>query len=54
LSRTPATVRRGPPAPGTHTREVLAEAGYDPAAIDALLASGAAAEASTTTTSWLG
>ena len=54
LSRTPATVRRGPPVPGTHTREVLAEAGYDPAAIDALLASGAAAEASTSTTSWLG
>jgi crotonobetainyl-CoA:carnitine CoA-transferase CaiB-like acyl-CoA transferase len=32
------------PAPklGQHTREVLIEAGYDPAAVDALIASGAA------------
>jgi crotonobetainyl-CoA:carnitine CoA-transferase CaiB-like acyl-CoA transferase len=42
LTATPASVRTGPPAPGTHTREVLAEAGYDQAAVDALLASGAA------------
>jgi len=44
--RFPATPT-GPagPAPklGEHTREVLAEAGYDPAAVDALIASGAAA-----------
>ncbi len=46
LSATPADVRADPPAPGAHTREVLAELGYDAAAIDALVASGAAAPAS--------
>jgi crotonobetainyl-CoA:carnitine CoA-transferase CaiB-like acyl-CoA transferase len=43
LVGTPTSIRSGPPAPGAHTREVLAEIGYDDAAIDALLASGAAA-----------
>lgn len=40
--RTPAAIRRLPPRLGQHTREVLGEAGYDPAAIDRLLANGAA------------
>jgi crotonobetainyl-CoA:carnitine CoA-transferase CaiB-like acyl-CoA transferase len=43
LSETPAAVQGGVPAPGEHTRAVLAELGYDEATIDALLASGAAA-----------
>jgi crotonobetainyl-CoA:carnitine CoA-transferase CaiB-like acyl-CoA transferase len=38
------TVRRAAPLPGQHTREVLAEAGYDAAAIDALIRSGAAGD----------
>lgn len=42
LSRTPGDVRRDVPAPGAHTREVLAEAGLDAARVAALLASGAA------------
>jgi crotonobetainyl-CoA:carnitine CoA-transferase CaiB-like acyl-CoA transferase len=42
---TPTSIRSGPPAPGAHTRAVLAELGYDDTAIDALLASGAAATA---------
>ena len=42
FSRTPTTLRRHAPNPGEQTREVLAEAGLDPAQIDALLASGAA------------
>jgi formyl-CoA transferase len=53
LDRTPATVRTGPPAPGTHTVEVLRELGYDDAAIDALRTSGAAATDDAPTTSWL-
>ena len=44
LSRTPGAVHRLPPAFGEATREVLAEAGYGPAEIDALLASGVAFE----------
>lgn len=41
FSKTPTTVERGAPQIGEHSREVLAEAGFDAAAIDALLASGA-------------
>lgn len=44
LTETPASIRSGPPRSGTHTREILAEAGYTDDAIDALIASGAAAE----------
>jgi len=40
LSRTPADVVHAASMTGEHTREVLAELGYDPAAIDALLAAG--------------
>lgn len=39
---TQAKVRHAPPALGEHTREILAEHGFDAAEIDALLASGAA------------
>ena len=42
LSATPAEVRRHAPSLGEHTREVLRELGWDDAAIDALIASGAA------------
>jgi len=41
MSETPTGVRRPPPVPGRHTREVLAELGYAPAEVDALIASGA-------------
>ena len=41
---TPTSIRSGPVRGGTHTREVLAEAGYGDAEIDALLASGAASD----------
>lgn len=41
LSDTPGSVRTGPPTLGQHTAAVLAELGYDAAAIDALRASGA-------------
>jgi crotonobetainyl-CoA:carnitine CoA-transferase CaiB-like acyl-CoA transferase len=41
FSKTPSSVERGAPQVGEHSREVLAEAGYDAAAIDALLATGA-------------
>jgi crotonobetainyl-CoA:carnitine CoA-transferase CaiB-like acyl-CoA transferase len=44
LSRTPASLRTTPPAFGSATREVLAEAGYSSTEIDALFASGAALE----------
>jgi len=43
---TPGGVRRAAPLLGEHTREVLAEAGYDAVAIDALIAGGAAATSS--------
>jgi len=42
FSETPADVRRLQPRLGEHTAEVLREAGYDQAAIDAMVASGAA------------
>ena len=40
LSATPPNLRRGAPLLGEHTREVLAEAGYDSAAIEALITEG--------------
>ncbi len=40
FARTPSTVERGAPQIGEHSREILAEAGYDDAAIDRLLAAG--------------
>ncbi|MDY0908234.1 CaiB/BaiF CoA-transferase family protein [Microbacterium sp. CFBP9034] len=42
--RTPATVERGAPLVGEHTREVLADLGFSEDAVDALLAEGAVAE----------
>jgi alpha-methylacyl-CoA racemase len=45
LSATPGAVRRGGPALGEHTREVLAAAGYDDEALDRLEAEGAIAGA---------
>ena len=44
LTETPTSIRSGVAAGGAHTREVLAEAGYDAATVEALLASGAAAQ----------
>ncbi len=43
FTKTPPQVYRGAPLVGEHTREILAEAGYDPERVDALLESGAAA-----------
>lgn len=40
FSKTPSKVERGAPLAGEHTREVLAEAGYDDTAIDRLAAAG--------------
>lgn len=50
LSRTPGAVRRGGPALGEHTEEVLREAGYEDDAIASLLESGAVAAAATSAT----
>jgi alpha-methylacyl-CoA racemase len=44
FSRTPGAVHRPAPAFGEHTREVLGDAGFEAAEIDALIESGAAAE----------
>jgi crotonobetainyl-CoA:carnitine CoA-transferase CaiB-like acyl-CoA transferase len=41
FSDTPASIRRAAPVLGQHSREVLAEAGYDSAEIDAMIATGA-------------
>ena len=41
---TPASIHRHVPNIGEHTRELLAEAGLDPAQIDALTADGAAVQ----------
>ena len=40
LGTTPATIRTAPPLLGEHSAEILAELGYDPAAIDRLRADG--------------
>ncbi len=45
LHRTPAQVRTAAPLPGAHTREILAELGYDEEATNALLADGVIEEA---------
>lgn len=42
FSKTPMGLHRHAPRLGQHTREVLAEVGWDPAAIEALVAAGAA------------
>jgi len=44
FSKTPSTVDRGAPVVGQHSRDVLREAGYDDAQIEALLSKGAVAE----------
>jgi crotonobetainyl-CoA:carnitine CoA-transferase CaiB-like acyl-CoA transferase len=44
FSKTPSKVERGAPVTGQHSRDVLREAGFDDAAIAALLAKGAVAE----------
>ena len=44
LSATPLRVLAPAPKPGSHTREVLAELGYDRPEIDRMVASGAAAD----------
>lgn len=44
FSKTPSTVARGAPVVGQHSRDVLIEAGYEDAEIEALLAKGAVAE----------
>jgi crotonobetainyl-CoA:carnitine CoA-transferase CaiB-like acyl-CoA transferase len=43
LHDTPVALTRGPAEVGQHTREVLGEAGWSDAEIEALIASGAAA-----------
>ncbi|NIA69965.1 CoA transferase [Pelagibius litoralis] len=47
FSATPPDHRFGAPALGGHTREILSEAGYDDAAIDAMIENGSAAETKT-------
>jgi crotonobetainyl-CoA:carnitine CoA-transferase CaiB-like acyl-CoA transferase len=47
FSKTPSQVERGAPLAGQHTRDVLAEAGFDKNHIEALIASGAVSEGST-------
>ncbi|HEY2540121.1 MAG TPA: CoA transferase [Stellaceae bacterium] len=42
FSKTPTEIRRGAPALGEHTGEVLAEIGYSPGEIEALVSEGAA------------
>ena len=44
MSRTPRRLRRKPPRFGAANREVLAEAGYSRAEIDALIAAGIVVE----------
>jgi crotonobetainyl-CoA:carnitine CoA-transferase CaiB-like acyl-CoA transferase len=44
FAKTPCEVYRGAPLAGEHTRDVLREAGYDDATIDALVATGAVGE----------
>ena len=44
FSKTPSVVERGAPVVGQHSRDVLREAGYDDAQIEALVAKGAVAE----------
>ncbi|MGN6487854.1 MAG: CaiB/BaiF CoA transferase family protein [Devosia sp.] len=44
FSKTPSTVARGAPVVGQHSRDVLIEAGYEDAEIEALIAKGAVAE----------
>ncbi len=44
FSKTPSTVDRGAPVVGQHSRDVLIEAGYSDAEIEALLKKGAVAE----------
>ena len=45
FSATPGGVSCAAPLLGQHTREVLAEAGFDETGIDAMIASGAAVQA---------
>jgi crotonobetainyl-CoA:carnitine CoA-transferase CaiB-like acyl-CoA transferase len=45
FSKTPAAIRRGAPALGEHTGEILAEFGYSSGEIEALVSEGAAAVA---------
>lgn len=49
LSATPGWAQGTAPRLGHHTREILAEAGYSPAEIDALIASGKAIQAANVT-----
>ncbi|MEV6310638.1 CoA transferase [Streptomyces sp. NPDC051840] len=46
FSATPPRIDRGAPLTGEHTREILAEAGFDEAAVEELLAAGAVVETS--------
>lgn len=47
FSRTPSTIRRGAPLVGEHTRELLAEAGYDADTLDRLQKAGVITSGST-------